>query len=181
MKNLLIGLLILPAMVGAVTIYHTLLDDKPSPLGGELTNRIARAELVWLAMNKPKLFVDQFPQLAMDVEERHDLQDRKLLLSDAFDPQFFVARNPDVPTAMLHDRELVGQYWLASLEQCRQGSPHFDVQSYLKRYPDVHAAYNGDCRLATMHWVRWGKSEGRNGAADSNLRTEGATGTPSRG
>jgi hypothetical protein len=169
MKNFLIGILILPSLVGTLTIYHTLLDSKPNPLGGELTNRIARAELVWLAMNKPKLFVDQFPQLAMDVEARHGLDERQMLLSDAFDPEFFVAQNPDVPAAILHDRNLVGQYWLTSLEQCRQGSAHFNVQSYIKRYPDINNAYNGDCRLATMHWVRWGKSEGRKGTAESGI------------
>ena len=162
MKNFLIGILLLPALVGIVAIYHTLIDEKPDMWGKPLTNRIARAELVWLAMNKPKLFVEQFPQLAMDVEARHGLDDQHLLTSGVFDPEFFVARNPDVLEAMRGDPALIEQYWLKNQDECRQSAPDFDVRTYLQRYPDVADAYDGNCRMATLHWIRWGKAEGRN-------------------
>lgn len=166
MKNFLIGILLLPALVGALVIYHSVIAEKPGPAGEELTNRIARFELVWLAMNKPKLFFEQFPQLAMNVEERHGLDERQMLRSDAFDPQFFIEHNPSVAVEMVRDRDLVGRYWLTHLDECRPSAPGFDVLSYLMRNPDVQATYGGDCRLATIHWVKWGKHEGRDGSPE---------------
>ena len=180
MKNFLIGILLLPALVGAVTIHHTLIDEKPDMLGEPLTNRIARAELVWLAMNKPKLFIQQFPQLAMDVEARHGLDEQQLLTSGVFDREFFISRNPDVLDAMRGDPALIEQYWLTHQNECRQGAPDFDVKTYLERYPDVANAYDGDCRMATLHWIKWGKAEGRNAtpATSSTQKAPGITAPP---
>ncbi|HHZ87596.1 MAG TPA: hypothetical protein EYN73_00675 [Chromatiaceae bacterium] len=71
MKNYLFGLLLLPGLLGLLVIYHTMIDYKSNGTGGELTNRIARLELVWLAMNKPHLFRSVLPGVALNVEERH--------------------------------------------------------------------------------------------------------------
>lgn len=179
MKNFLIGILIFPALVGAVAIFHTLLDEKPDMLGQPLTNRLARAELVWLAMNKPKLFVDQFPQLALDVEARHGLEERQLLASGLFDAEFFIEHHPEIREEILDTPELLEQYWLTQLDECRQSSPDFDVKTYLSRYRDIASAYDGDCRLATLHWVKWGKAEGRNGTPEATPQIEQARADPS--
>jgi hypothetical protein len=162
MKNFLIGILLLPALIGAVTIHHTLIDEKPDMWGQPMTNRIARAELVWLAMNKPKLFVEDFPQLAMDVEARHGRDDRLLQKSGVFDPEYFAARHPDLTKALGDDPAMLELYWLKNQDKCLQSAAHFDVKTYLERYPDVAKAYDGDCRMATLHWLKWGKTEGRN-------------------
>lgn len=162
MKNFLIGILLLPALIGGVVIHHTLIDEKPDMWGEPMTNRIARLELVWLAMNKPKLFIEQFPQLAVDVEERHGLDDRHLLQPGVFDPSFFAERHPELAKALGDDRANLERYWLDNQDKCLQGAAHFDVKTYLERYPDVARVYDGDCRMATLHWIKWGKTEGRN-------------------
>jgi len=162
MRNFLFGILLLPALVGGTVIYHTLIDSKPDMFGQPITNRLARVELVWLAMNKPKLFVELFPQLGMDVEARHGVDERLLTRAGIFDPEFFATRHPAIAQALGNDPEALKRYWLTNQDKCLQGAPHFDVRAYLERYPDIARAYDGDCRLATLHWIKWGKAEGRN-------------------
>ena len=72
LKGFLTGLLVIPAALGLLVIFHVFIDSKKDGHGGEITNRIARAELVWLAMNKPKLFCDNFKWVCEDVEEHHE-------------------------------------------------------------------------------------------------------------
>lgn len=72
LKGFFMGLLLIPAALGLLVIFHVFIDSKSDGRGGEITNRIARAELVWLAMNKPKLFCDSFEWVCEDVEEHHD-------------------------------------------------------------------------------------------------------------
>ena len=71
LKGLFVGLLLIPAVLGMLVIFHVFIDSKTNGHGGRITNRIARAEIVWLAMNKPKLFCDNFKWVCEDVEERH--------------------------------------------------------------------------------------------------------------
>ena len=80
LKGFLWGFLLIPAAIGLLVIFHVLIDGKNDGRGGELTNRIARAELVWLAMSRPKLFCDSFEWVCEDVKERHEKErsgDRK--------------------------------------------------------------------------------------------------------
>jgi uncharacterized membrane protein len=68
MKTFLIGFFILPALVGTLVFFHTLFDTK-TYRGKDITNRVARFELFWLAINKPHLFCDSMKWVCMDVEE----------------------------------------------------------------------------------------------------------------
>jgi hypothetical protein len=72
LRGFLMGFLVLPAALGLLVIFHVLIDSKSDGRGGEITNRIARAELIWLAMNKPKLFCESFDWVCEDVQEHHE-------------------------------------------------------------------------------------------------------------
>jgi len=72
-KAFLAGLAILPAIVGAVVIWHVFFDVKRDCAGEVMTNRIARLELAWLAISKPRLFCERFEWVCQDVQERHQV------------------------------------------------------------------------------------------------------------
>jgi len=163
MKNILLGMMMLPAFIGIFLIYHVLIATKSDGHGGDITNRISRTELVWLAINKPHLFTDLLPDLTLNVEDRHRFEQKELVGSTAFDYEHFVTHNPDLATSMVQDKNLVAQYWLSHLHECRVSSPQFNVIRYQQKYVDIATAFNGDCVLATYHWSKNGISEGRTG------------------
>jgi len=167
MKNFLFGLLLLPAIVGMVFIYHTLVINKSDGHTGKITNRVARLELAWLAMNKPHLFKEIMPELAMDIANNRNVSQRNrerfLLKSSAFDYKYFVAHNPDLQIIIAQGENAVKQYWLENLHECRESSPVFNVKLYLKRYSDLVNAFGLDCERATYHWFESGIYEGRTG------------------
>lgn len=61
---LIITILIIPAMLGLVMIYHTFIRQKTPP--ADETNRINHIRLVWFALSREELFVDKFPWLKND-------------------------------------------------------------------------------------------------------------------
>lgn len=62
----------LPALVGTLVFYHTLFDTKTHN-GEPVTNRVARFELFWVAINRPNMFceVDKFKWVCQNVKEKH--------------------------------------------------------------------------------------------------------------
>lgn len=52
------------------------------------------------------------------------------------------------------------------IKEGRQGSAEFNVYVYRARYTDLDAAYGDDLEKYYMHYIMYGKSEGRNGAAE---------------
>ena len=163
MKNFLFGFMILPALVGMVFVYHTLLSNKSDGKTGQITNRVARVELAWLSINKPHLFINIMPELTMDIKEQHKFKQRMLLKSSAFDYHYFIANNPDLSQIIAQGKNKVVQYWLNNLFECRKSSPSFNVKIYQKRYQDVMNKFGSDCELATYHWFEYGIDEGRLG------------------
>ncbi|MEQ9500312.1 MAG: M23 family metallopeptidase [Deltaproteobacteria bacterium] len=67
--------------------------------------------------------------------------------------QAFGATN--YPAALQH-------YRTYGLREGRQSANHFDPAAYLARYADLRRAYGNDHRRALVHWIRWGRREGRN-------------------
>lgn len=57
-------LLIIPATLGLMMIYHTLIRSKKFP--ADESNRINHIRLVWFALSREDLFVDSFPWLKND-------------------------------------------------------------------------------------------------------------------
>jgi len=97
MKGFLVGLFMVPAVLGLLVIFHVFIDSKSDGRGGEITNRIARTELVWLAMNKPRLFCDKFDWVCEDVQEHHDRAagSKVKVPSRAVEPKLPIEKMPD--------------------------------------------------------------------------------------
>ncbi|MFW5451587.1 MAG: hypothetical protein ACKE9I_08315 [Methylophagaceae bacterium] len=168
MKNFLLGLLIIPSLLGAVLIIHTALLNKTDGEDGEITNRLVRLELVWLAMNKPHLFIDVMPSILIDVEDRYDFPlntvlRRKILVSSAFRFNYFIKKNPVISQDLNYDKDQIKQYWITHLNDCLDSSPSFDPIYYLDRYKDLKKVYGSSCSDAIKHWVKYGVAEGRKG------------------
>lgn len=60
----LVGLLMVPGIFGALVLFHIFIRRKKSP--ADKSNRINHLRLVWFAMTREELFVDQFPWLKHD-------------------------------------------------------------------------------------------------------------------
>ena len=76
----------------------------------------------------------------------------------------YLSRNPTVddewgtePTTIwLH-------YWLFGVFEARTFDEEFRVDEYMALNPDIATAVSNNRRLAFMHWVRYGRAEGRPG------------------
>lgn len=71
MTTLLLLLLALfmavPALLGTVVLFHTLIKPMREP--ADTSNRIAHLRLVWFALTKPERFVTLFPWLTKDEDD----------------------------------------------------------------------------------------------------------------
>lgn len=63
----LLGLLILPGMLGLLVIYHVLIRRKRPP--ADTSNRINHVRLIWFAMTREDEFVKVFPWLRNDEKD----------------------------------------------------------------------------------------------------------------
>lgn len=61
---LLFGLMVLPAIVGLLVVYHVFVRGKRSP--ADKSNRINHLRLVWFALTREDEFVGLFPWLKND-------------------------------------------------------------------------------------------------------------------
>lgn len=61
--NLLVGLLLIPALIGLFTMYHWL---RPAPSPVDQSNVINRIRLWWFALTRQDLFIELFPWLLRD-------------------------------------------------------------------------------------------------------------------
>jgi hypothetical protein len=81
-----------------------------------------------------------------------------------FDPVYYIAHNPGVPTSYL---AALQDFMNNGLPAGKRGSLEFDVKSYLARYSDLAAHYGTDYVGAADHFLNWGlPCEGRQGSAD---------------
>ena len=60
---LIIGLLIIPALIGMIFLIHVI---RPQKNPTDSSNRINKIRLIWFAMTREELFVDVFPWLKRD-------------------------------------------------------------------------------------------------------------------
>lgn len=61
---LLVAFMILPAALGTLVLFHTLVRTKKSPV--DESNRINHFRLVWFALTREDKFVTLFPWLKKD-------------------------------------------------------------------------------------------------------------------
>jgi len=65
--HLILGLLVLPALLGTLLIFHVFVRSKQAP--ADASNRINHIRLVWFALTREDLFVGVFPWLKYDEYE----------------------------------------------------------------------------------------------------------------
>jgi hypothetical protein len=76
----------------------------------------------------------------------------------------YLARYPEVETAWGNYPTTVWQhYWLFGVFEARNFDEEFRVDEYIALNPDLAAVFGGNRRTAFMHWVRYGRAEGRPG------------------
>jgi hypothetical protein len=76
----------------------------------------------------------------------------------------YLNRYPSVATAWGTYPTTVWQhYWLYGVYEGRTFDEEFRADEYMTLNPDLAAVFNGDRRAAFMHWVRYGRAEGRDG------------------
>ena len=81
-----------------------------------------------------------------------------------FSAEGYFARNPDVAAAVNRD-PLAGwrHYWAYGIYGGRNFDDEFRAFEYLALNSDLQAAFLNDWRGATLHWLRYGRREGRLG------------------
>ena len=81
-----------------------------------------------------------------------------------FNAQGYFDRNPDVATAVNNDPILAwGHFWAYGIYEGRAYDDEFRVFEYLAINADLQAVFLNDWRGATLHWMRYGRMEGRLG------------------
>lgn len=87
--------------------------------------------------------------------------------STVFDPQFYLAKYPDLNAAFGADYMGAFRHFLsAGMKEGRQGSSVFDVTSYKNRYPDLRVAYENNLQNYYLHFLLIGFREGRVATGD---------------
>ena len=90
--------------------------------------------------------------------------------SAVYDPAFYLGSNPDLQAAfsksygqvVLTDyRALLAHFLSRGMAEGRVSSPAFDLASYYNANEDVRAAYGMDLRSYYLHYIKWGRREGR--------------------
>lgn len=82
--------------------------------------------------------------------------------SSVYDYQFYVSNNPDVYNAFGSDDVAVLNHFVnCGMSEKRRGNSSFDVTSYYLQYEDLRRAFDRDYRAYYMHYIQYGKNEGR--------------------
>lgn len=85
-----------------------------------------------------------------------------------FDPVYYIAHNPGVPTGFV---AALQDFMNNGLPAGKRGSLEFDVKFYLARYSDLAAAFGTNYLAAADHFLNQGlPCEGRQGSADFNVQ-----------
>ena len=81
-----------------------------------------------------------------------------------FSAEGYFTRNADVAVAVNHDPILAwGHFWLYGIYEGRAYDDEFRVFEYLALNSDLQPVFLSDWRGATLHWLRYGRTEGRLG------------------
>jgi hypothetical protein len=76
----------------------------------------------------------------------------------------YFARNPDVATAVGNNTLLAwGHYWSYGIYEGRAYDDELRVFEYIAINADLTSAFKEDWRTAALHWMRYGRAEGRLG------------------
>jgi N-acetylmuramoyl-L-alanine amidase len=85
--------------------------------------------------------------------------------ADVYDYDTYLAVNPDVAQYYAGDDIMTLRHFTEhGMDELRNASPYFDVVSYMNRYEDLREAFGDDYPAYYMHYINYGKAEGRNAA-----------------
>lgn len=90
--------------------------------------------------------------------------------SAVYDYNYYVKNNPDVVKALGSDENVVLSHFVrCGISEGRQAIAGFNVQGYKNRYADLRSVYGNNTREYYMHYILYGKKEGRSGAVCNEL------------
>lgn len=85
--------------------------------------------------------------------------------SDVYNYNYYISKYPDikkfVKTKLAPDAAALEHFVTYGMNERRQASKKFDVQSYSNEYQDLRLAYGQDAKKYYMHYITYGKKEGR--------------------
>ena len=94
--------------------------------------------------------------------------------SDVFDYSYYIDKYPDiknyVSTKLAPDSAALDHFIRYGMKEQRQGNENFDVHSYSNAYQDLRLAFGEDAPKYYMHYIKYGKREGRQTTGVSDLR-----------
>ena len=87
--------------------------------------------------------------------------------ANVYDFCYYTKRYPDIMAAFGHDPAGAIRHFIQyGIKEGRQAESSFNVISYQNNYPDLRAAFgtdSSDLVKYVMHYLKFGKSEGRSG------------------
>lgn len=79
-----------------------------------------------------------------------------------FDPDFYVARYPDLAEAFGNDHSKLWEHFTTyGMYELRQASEEFNPKAYIERYEDLRNVFGPNYPMYYWHYCHFGKSEGR--------------------
>lgn len=83
--------------------------------------------------------------------------------ADVYDYNDYISKNPDVYQAFGDDDVAVLRHFVTyGMNEGRLAKQSFNVHIYRQRYSDLEIAYGNAWKNYYLHYIQWGKSEGRN-------------------
>lgn len=84
--------------------------------------------------------------------------------SDIYDYDYYIEKYDEVKTRFANDDIAVLEYFVTEgMSKGHQASEKFDVEYYKNHYPDLRIVYGDDLKQYYIHYINWGKAEGRIG------------------
>jgi hypothetical protein len=135
---------------GYLELYPDVAAQGLNPLVHFLRCGLAEGRDTGVDMREPIVAAPAAPSIAPASDEDHEL----VLSSGLFDPEYYLARYPDVAAAGL---DPLGHYLSSGVKEGRDPCESFSTLGYLRRHQDVAALGLNPL----LHYLRHGRHEGR--------------------
>ncbi|XXQ55994.1 hypothetical protein ACA040_004719 [Xenophilus aerolatus] len=138
---------------GYLELYPDVAAQGLNPLVHFLRCGLAEGRDTGVDMREPIVAAPAVSPIVPASDEDHEL----VLKSGLFDPEYYLARYPDVAAAGL---DPLGHYLSSGVKEGRDPSESFSTSDYLRRHQDVAALGLNPL----LHYLRYGRHEGRTAA-----------------
>ena len=89
-----------------------------------------------------------------------------------FDAKYYGTKYPDLGAAgIITEQQLLEHFLKFGMTEGRQGNEEFNVYDYKNTYVDLQKAYGNDLRSYYIHYIVFGKAEGRCGIKKNTCKT----------